>query len=206
MARSAALPNSANSRIKLQSSSKLFTIDEMKLLQAKLFFSLALVIIFLNACAGNEKANLNSAAPIDNSNSTAATAAKDDIEELGKIIKLPFVPEEATYNEFDFNNVNSAPRSSSPAPNERRLVAVLKFTDDAAKQIAANAEKYKPVAPADIDAENWFPPELVAKSQETGDSSLKGVEYAANDFLQSPFVNGKLTRLNETNYFVLELF
>jgi hypothetical protein len=35
---------------------------------------------------------------------------------------------------------------------------------------------------------------------------LKGAAYAANDFLQSPYNNGKLTRINDTNYFVLELF
>ncbi|MDQ3042529.1 MAG: hypothetical protein M3R11_09180, partial [Acidobacteriota bacterium] len=72
--------------------------------------------------------------------------------------------------------------------------------------IVASAERYKTPAPADIDAEDWFPPELVAKSQESGDASLKGIGYAANDFLQPPYSNGRLTRINDTDYFVLELF
>jgi len=169
----------------------------MKISQAKLFFSLALSIFLLNACAGNKTANTNSFAP--NVGSNIEVVPKDDIEELGKIVKLSFVPEEATYTEINVDDRNSA-------ANKKKLVAVLKFSAENANQIIAQAEKYNSPAPADIDAENWFPPELVAKSQETGDDFLKGTAYAPNDFLQSPFVNGKLTRINDTNYFVLELF
>jgi hypothetical protein len=169
----------------------------MKISQAKSILSLALSIFLLNACAGNETANTNSFA--SNVNSKTEAVAKDDLEELGKIIKLPVVPEEATYSEINLNDRN-------PAPNNKKLVAVLKFSAENTKQIVAQAEKYNPPAPADIDAENWFPPELVAKSQETGDEFLKGIAYAPNDFLQSPYINGRLTRINDTNYFVLELF
>ncbi len=169
----------------------------MKISQAKLILGLALSIFLLNACAGYKTANTNSSAQGVDSN--IEIVAKDDVEELGKIIKLPFVPEEATYREINLNDSNSA-------PNKKKLVVVLKFSIENANQIVAQAEKYNSPAPADIDAENWFPPELVAKSQETGDDFLKGAAYAANDFLQSPYVNGKLTRINDTNYFVLELF
>lgn len=169
----------------------------MKISQAKLILSLALSIFLLNACGGNKTTNTNSFA--QGVDSKTEIVAKDDIEELGKIIKLSSVPEEATYSEINLNDGNSV-------TNNKKLVAVLRFSAETANQIVAQAEKYNPPAPADIDAENWFPPELVAKSQETGDEFLKGVEYAANDFLQNPFVNGKLTRINDTNYFVLELF
>jgi len=169
----------------------------MRISQAKLILSLALSIFLLNACAGNKTANTNSFAQGVDSN--IQVGAKDDIEELGKIIKLPFLPEEATYSEINLND-------GSSATNQKKLVAVLKFSAVNVNQIVAQAEKYNPPAPADIDAENWFPPELVAKSQETGDEFLKGAAYAANDFLQSPYINGRLTRINDTNYFVLELF
>ncbi len=169
----------------------------MKISHTKLILSLALIIFLCNACAGNKTANTNSFA--QGVDSKIEAVAKDDIEELGKIIKLPFVPEEATYTEINLNDNNSAAKN-------RKLVAVLKFSAQSANQIVAQAEKYNPPAPADIDAENWFPPELVAKSQETGDEFLKGAAYAANDFLQSPYINGRLTRINDTNYFVLEFF
>lgn len=180
-----------NNRTKIAILKQTFYNWLMKFYRVKLSLGLAFIVLFFSACGGVEKTNVNIAAPSENSNSTSNTVAKDDIEELGKIIKLPFAPEEATYNE---SNVNG-----------RKLVAVLRFSEEQANQISAQAEKYKTPAPSDIDAETWFPPELIAKSQETGDSALKGVEYAPNDFLQAPFSKGKLTRINNTNYFVLEL-
>lgn len=162
------------------------------------------MIIFLNACSQNDSANSNAAPDTNRTTKTSGeVVVQDNIEELGKIVKLPFVPEEATYAETNPNDKNTEPRV--PAPNEKRLVAVLKFSGEDAALIVAAAEKYKSPAPSDVDAETWFPPELVAKSQETGDEFLKGIGYAPNDFIQSPYLNGKLTRLNDTNYFVLEL-
>ncbi len=156
-------------------------------------------MVFSNACSGNKTDNVNSSASNNRqtANSISEIVAQDDVEELAKIIKLPAAPSEATYSEI---NPNSGAMSS------KKLVVILKFSTADANQIAANAERFNPPAPADVDAENWFPPELVAKSQETGDASLKGVEYAANDFLQPPYASGRLTRINDTDYFVLELF
>lgn len=189
----------------MQTLSNLFTITQMKISHSKFTIGLFGIIFLFNSCARNETANSNSSA--SNSNQTAGSAnefvPKDDVEELGKIIKLPIAPEEATYSENSLNDKNSEPRV--PAPNEKKIIAVLKFSTENANQISADAEKYKQPAPADVEAENWFPPELVAQSQISGDEVLKGVSYAADDFLQAPFNNGKLTRINNTNYFVLEM-
>ena len=153
-----------------------------------------------SACSGNDSKNSNSA----NSNTALNDQAnveivpQDDVEELGAIVRLPIVPEETIYIENFLNNANIP-------PDKRKLVAVLKFSNENAAQVVAQVEKHQPAAPADVDAEMWFPPELIAKSQETGDEYLKGTAYAADGFLQSPYTNGRLTRINETNYFVLEL-
>lgn len=157
-----------------------------------------LLVLLLNACTGTETTNDNSNTSGANQtgNSNSAVNAQDDIEELSKIIKLPVPPVEATYSEVN---------ASNGAPNKKRFVAILKFSTADANQIATGAEKYKPPSPADVDAEDWFPPELVAKSQETGDTSLKGIDYAATDFLQPPYTGGRLTRINDTDFFVLEL-
>lgn len=160
----------------------------------------------LNACSGNKPTNENSSAP--NSNQTAnvkvGIVTQDNIEELGKIVKLPVEPEETTYSEFDAagKNINA----NTDAPNGKKIVAVLKFSEKDAAQIVAQAEKYGAPAPLDVEAESWFPPELVAKSQETGDEVLKGVSYSAQDFVQPPYQKGRLTRINDTNYFVLEMY
>lgn len=168
-------------------------------------FGLLTLMISLGACARNDSANANSTnvnvAVVSNSN--AEIVPQDNVEELSKIVKLNRLPEEATYSETSLNTKNSEPRL--PAPNEKKLVAVLRFSPENAAQIVAQAGKYKPAVPNDVDAEDWFPAELVAQSQLTGDESLKGAAYAASDFFQTPYNNGKLTRINNTDYFILEL-
>ncbi len=174
---------------------------EMPIFRAKSFFALLSIVFLLNACSGNEIANVNTIAPNANS-STAAIVPMDDVEELGKIVKLPYAPEEATFYEFDLRaNANSRPSVA----NAKRLVAVLKFSAEDTNQLSAVVGQSTAPVPFDVEAENWFPPELVAKSQESGDETLKGVSYPAKNFLQPPYVNGRLTRINETSYFVLEL-
>lgn len=174
----------------------------MQIPRAVLIFLFFSTMLPFGACAGDDARNSN----VSNSNAVANGSApveivpQDDVEELGKIVKLPVVPEEATYIENVLNDKNAAPRRA--APDERKLVAVLKFTAGNADQLAAQSER---PAPADVDAEMWFPPELIAKSQETGDEYLKGTAYAANSFMQPPYINGRLTRINDTDYFVLEL-
>lgn len=161
-------------------------------------------ILFLNACAENKNENRQlSKANQTNDEKTNANAARDDIEALGKIIKLPLAPEEAVWREDNLGKRN--PENGEPSFNNKKLVAVLKYSQSDANQISAQAEKYKSPIPAAIDPENWFPAELVAKSQLSGDETLKGISYAANDYFQSPFVNGKLTRISDTDFFVLEL-
>lgn len=143
-----------------------------------------------SACSKDERANQNRSSQTTQTNA-AQQATKDDVEELGKIVRLPAAPEEATYREENSGG--------------RKLTAVLKFSGADAAQIVAAAEKYKPVAAAQIEAEDWFPAELVAQSQLSGDETLSGAAFAADDFFQPPFANGKLTRVGETNYFILEL-
>lgn len=174
-----------------------FYNDEMSGFRAKLLILFFAVCLFAG-CAADETANSNQSAR-NQPTKSAPVVPLDDVEALGKIVKLPAEPIEATYCEFDLSRETNARPS---VPNAKRLVAALLFSADNADQIANAAGT---AAPLDVDAENWFPPELIAKSQETGDETLKGTSVSAKDFLQPPYVNGRLTRINDTNYFVLEL-
>lgn len=160
---------------------------KMEIRGAKLLFAFAAIVFSLAACAGNE--NKNAARTANQAvNRKVEINTSDDTDELKKIIQLPAAPEEATF-----------------VKDDKKLIAVLKFSGADAAQIAAQAEKHKTPVALDVDAEDWFPPELVAQSQGSGDATLKGVEYAANDFTQPPYTSGKLIRVNDTNFFVLEL-
>jgi len=129
--------------------------------------------------------------------------AKDNAEELSQFIKISFETEEVVWKLEPLGKNPNGERS--PGPTDAKLTAVLKFKPEDAQKIVEQAATYKPPTETSINVENWFPPELVAKSQESGDETIKGIVYAPNDFAQTPYQNGTLTRIADTNYFILEL-
>lgn len=160
----------------------------MKFFQPRLFLGFFASILLLSAC-GTSNVNSNNTAKNSKPSNTNAETTKDDVEDFAKIVKLPFQPEEVSWRE-------SA---------DKKIIAVLKFSATEAQNLVATIEKHKPAVNAEINAENWFPPELVAQSQQSGDTTLKGKEYTANDFFLVPYTKGKITRIDSTNYFILEL-
>ncbi len=162
-------------------------------------------VLLFGACSESIDVNTNQAA--NNSNQTGisnnnANIAKDDVAELSGLINSPF--------EFDdssvWREVNSGTQNERvPGPTDRKLIAVLKFTTQQADEIVKRAETYKPAVATQFEAESWFPAELIAQSQASGDETIKGNSYAANDFVKAPYTGGKLTRIVNTDYFVLEL-
>lgn len=164
---------------------------------------------FLSCKTYDNDSNVVRQMPNENQNSKIANIgedqneAKDNAEELAQLIKIPFETEEAIFKiEPLGNNPNS---DRAPGPTDSKLTAVLKFKPEDAQKIIEQAKTYKQPTENSISAENWFPPELVAKSQESGDESIKGEAYAPNDFAQTPYLNGTLTHITGTDYFVLEL-
>ncbi len=192
----------------MQSRFFIFTIDLMIFSTKKTIRVFCLSVFLLCSCAKIENADKNENSPENQTANGAAQtnnalAAKDDLEELEKIIKLPAAPEETTYREEDLNTLNK--EQNANAPEKKRLTAVLKFSAADASRIVEQAVKHKPAQPSEIEAEDWFPAELIAQSQLSGDETLKGETFAADDFFQPPYARGNLTRIGDTNYFVLEL-
>ena len=156
----------------------------------------------LAACTSGNSSNTNQA------NQTAAASAnsnsvKNDVDELEMIIKMPFHPEDADWREDAMGKTGN---DRVPGPTDKKLVAILRFVKEDADKIVAQAEKHKAPTPAIINTESWFPSELIAQSQTSGDETLKGLTYAANDFYNPPYSEGKITRIEGTDYFLLELF
>ena len=146
-------------------------------------------ILLSAACGGKNVGNVALNQPsniaVDNSNSS-----KSNGEELGLLINVPFDTEDVVWKEDSFN---------------KRLVAVLRFSKMDSDKLVADAEKIAPPQPVVLPSETWFPPELIAQSENNGDDNLKGTAYAANKFFQTPYTEGKITRIENTEYFVLEL-
>ncbi len=151
---------------------------------------LALIVFafLVGACGGGEKTAANSNTS-SKTNATAASATKTNAEELGILITIPFETEDIVWKEDEAN---------------KKLVAVLRFSPTDAAKVVAEAEKIRPAQPANLPSESWYPAELIAQSSTSGDSTLNGKSYAANNFLQPPYTTGTITRIDNTDYFVFE--
>jgi hypothetical protein len=142
--------------------------------------------------AANNAANVSGKT---NAGGDNLTASKDDAAELNSMILLPFVPEETEWRA----------ENDSKNPNAKKLVAVFKFAPEDAKNLVAQAAKHRAPEAVQIGTEDWFPAELVAQTQLSGDETLKGMAYGANDFLQMPYKSGRLIKVENSEYFILEV-
>jgi hypothetical protein len=186
----------------------------MKFAPIIILSSLIFIGQFFTACSSGENVNVsvqnsdsNYAANVQSVNDPA-NPVKDNIEELELMVKLPAHPEEVSWREEQPQNQPAAQRerSQNQPQTGKKLTAVLKFSAEDANKIIAQAETHKPAEFSQFATESWFPAELIAQSELSGDETLKGNAYAANDFFQPPYTDGKITRVENSNYFILELF
>jgi hypothetical protein len=171
----------------------------------KIIIALFIAAVFTACTSNNTKtSNSNQGNQASNAaaNSNNSNSVKDDVDELELTIKLPFHPEDAVWRE---ETLGKTGESRVPGPTDKKLVAVLRFLKDDADKITAQAEKYKAGVPQIINTESWFPAELIAQSQTSGDETLKGLSYPANDFYNAPYTDGKITRIEGTDYIIVEL-
>lgn len=170
--------------------------------------AILIVAVFLITGCGESKTGIEnenmsvSKNQSENVETANANISNDSLDELDKLIKLPILPEEATYRE---DKPIEQTDDNSPSTERKKLIVVFKFSAEDAQKVVEQIDKSKPTTASSIDAESWFPPELIAKSQESGDESLKGISYSADEFAKEPYKNGKLTHIDNTDFFVLEV-
>lgn len=152
-------------------------------------FSIVLITALLVACGGPVNNSANSPlAPNqvrENSNS-----ARSNVEELRLIATIPYEAEDVVWKEDQ---------------TRKKLVAVLRFSSADSSKVVAEAERLKPPEAASVSSETWFPPELIAQSEMSGDDILMGNAYVANQFFLDQYTAGRIIRIENTDYFVLEL-
>ena len=165
--------------------------------------ALLLVIVFslLISCTGDNSANQNastaqsSTQPANTNSNTEQSQTNDDLSELAQIIRMPdVIPEDVSWREEDTKN-----------PQGKKLTAVFLLNNEDAEKLMASAPKGRPAEKVEIDAVAWFPAELIAQAPLAGDQMLKGTSYPATDFVNAPYGKGRVIRIDNTNYFVLEL-
>ena len=153
-------------------------------------------VVETNKNTGNNAAN-------SNKNGGNSNVVNDNVDQLLEIVRLPEVPEDVVWKEETLGKNDD---NRVPGPTDKKLTAVLRYTPENAAKIVALVQKNKAPEQTEISTESWFPEELIAQSQLSGNESLKGTAYGANDFFNIPYGNGKITRIEGTDYFVLELF
>lgn len=155
---------------------------------ALVFFLLAAqVLISCSGTTGNSNAVNSEAA---NSTNAAPAGPKDNIEEFGMLVRLPFAPEEVAWKE---------------KPEQKKLTAVIRFSPENAQKMAAEVAKSGTPSPETVTVESWYPNELIAQGELTGESTVKGQSYPAEPFLNPPYTKGKITRIENTDYFILQI-
>jgi hypothetical protein len=167
----------------------------MFVLRTVIILALILSIQLLGACGGGSALNSNTAnanSPEVNNVKPEALGVKDNADELAALAKLPFQPEEVTWKE----TVNG---------DSRKLLAVLRFTPEDTKKVVENSAKIKPGEAVSLPSERWFPAELVSQSELSGDETIPATAYAANEFFQPPYSEGRLSRVQNSDFFILEL-
>ncbi len=167
-----------------------------------------LALIFSVACLGEDKPidDVNTLRPNVNQNENTsininANVADDNDIKLMELINSPYEPiGDSPWREDDL-----AANADNSGQKGKKITAVLKFSEEDTKKILEKAGSRKNPYKVSIDAESWFPAELIAKSDTTGDTTLKGTGYSADEFVKSPFNEGSLIYIDGTDFFVLNL-
>ena len=101
--------------------------------------------------ANNGNAANGPAAP--NSSSTSKVVPKDNVEEFGILVRLPFEPEEVAWEEN---------------PTEKSLTAVIRFSPENTAKMSAELAKLGAGTPETLSVETWYPAELIAQGRVVG--------------------------------------
>ncbi len=149
--------------------------------------------------ASNLRPNINRNVEV-NAN---ANVAEDSEEKLDELVNLPIGPEENVFREERVTEANTSNRAGTAA--DKRLTVVLRYTEENSDKLVRMLSERNPPFKTEVASEAWFPAELKAKSETTGNQQLKGTGYSADDFAKPPWMKGSIIRIDETNYFILIL-
>ncbi len=150
--------------------------------------ALFLCSIMLSACGGT--ADTNAPAAANRPSNSNANTAKSNVEELSLHVRVPYEAEDIVWQQD---------------PSTKSIIAVFSFSPADAAKLTADAQAAGPGRSVSLPVEAWFPHELIAQGEMSGDSTVKGTAYGANAFFQDPYNSGRITRIEGMDYFVLEV-
>lgn len=153
------------------------------------FFSLLLLLASCSSPSGssNDAANSgNRKADISSSNTANGNAG-----ELGMLINFTWEPEDLTWNRNE---------------QKKLVTAVFRLDADDQKKLLEQLAAKPQGARKEIQLEEWFPAELIAQGESAGGSSVSGNAQTAEDYFQPPYNEGTITRIEGTDFFIIEVW
>ena len=149
-----------------------------------------LTSILITGCGENagDGANNQNAAVSSVVNNTSK--AKTNAEELGLLINFAWETEDLAWKKDDAKNT---------------LTAAFRLSPEDAKKLSEQLSAKGQNAPKEVTVEDWFPAELIAMGESTGGSSVPATAYPATDLYQPPYTQGTISRVQGTDYFVIEV-
>ncbi|QQS33635.1 MAG: hypothetical protein IPM50_03365 [Acidobacteriota bacterium] len=152
--------------------------------------ALLLLAFALFGCSAKQEGPANSPASPQTDQSAAQGVPSDRLEDLKLLVRVPFEAEDGVWR-ID--------------PRSKKLTAVLIFTPEDARLLLDELRKGGEGNDAEIALESWFPEELIAKGEMSGDAELRGKSYPADVFLMESYKSGRVIHIEETEIFILEL-
>jgi hypothetical protein len=155
-------------------------------------FVLVLILSMLlgfTACTDENEGNANSKPNAKVVAPKQIGEINDDIDDLAEVIKFPVLPEDVTWQQLEVQG-------------GKKIVAVIRFKPEDLTLILAESPAGEKV---EIAPERWFPQELTAQSDVAGDQVLHGTVYATNVFYKDSFKQGRVIKLDGSDYFIVEL-
>lgn len=152
-------------------------------------FLSALMLVSFGCGAGPANSTSSNVASVSKSANQNSNVARTNVEELSLQIRIPYEVEDVVWKEDT---------------TKKTLLAVFRFSPADAEKIVGEASQFGAPQSTVVSPETWFPEELIAQSEMSGDNALKGQAYPANGFLQESYTSGRLIRIVGTDFFVLE--
>jgi hypothetical protein len=152
--------------------------------------SAILTLTLLFGCGGGAGTDAGNSNVAGNTAAETTSKANTNAEELGLLINFSWETEDLAWKRDDAR---------------KTLVAAFRLSPEDVKKLSDQLSSKGQGAPKEVAVEEWFPAELVAQGESRGSSTVPATAFPANDFYQPPYTEGTISRVDSTDYFVIEL-
>lgn len=162
----------------------------MRFLRRGALIPIILTSILLAGCGGNAENGAKNQNVSVSSVANNTNKANSNAEELGMLINFAWETEDLAWKKDDA---------------KKTLTAAFRLSPEDAKKLSDQLAAKGQGAPKEVAVEDWFPAELIAQGESTGGSTVPATAYPASDLYQPPFNQGTISRVEGTDYFVVEV-